>query len=305
MEPVVVDLSMLLSEIYSAFHDRIRIDANEQLELIVDNSMEVPDCIMCDETRLKQVVYNLVSNSVKFTERGSIHLGYERKKGGMVEFYVADTGPGVPDDMRERIFKRFRQGVPSSGRRNDGVGLGLSICEGLVTLLGGKIWLEQNLPNGSVFRFSVRDQRDRIRPRQIAARIESKPIDRNLADVEIRKGSKILVAEDDDMNFHVIDEFLRKEKLVAMRAHNGEEAVSLVEQDQDIKLVVMDLGMPVLNGLEATKRIKLIRPELTVIAHTAHAMKKDLDKAIDAGCSDCLVKPISIERFKRMLARYA
>lgn len=300
---VSFDLKLTLTETYSIFNDRIRADADGLIELVVDTDVREPDYILCDETRLKQIIYNLVSNSVKFTLQGSIHIGYERKGDGMVEFFVADTGSGIPAGMKERVFKRFRQGAEQVGRRNDGVGLGLSICQGLVALLGGEIWVEDNIPHGSVFRFTVRDYSNGkcndsgpFQQKEIKGRSEASP--------RLTAGSLILVAEDDDMNFQVIEQFLVSEKLVALRAVNGKEAIVEVERNESIRLVVMDLSMPVLNGLEATKRIKELRPDLPVVAHTAHAMKRELDLAMEAGCSDCLVKPISIERFKLLLSQY-
>lgn len=304
VEPVACDLSVLLTETYSIFLDRIRSDADGMIELVVDHQIREPDYVLCDETRLKQIIYNLVSNSVKFTLQGSIHIGYERKDEDTIEFFVADTGSGIPAGMRERVFKRFRQGAEHIGRRNDGVGLGLSICQGLVTLLGGEIWVEDNVPHGSVFRFTIKDHsagRGHFAevPRQQA--LVEEGVETVGGDCE---GSLVLVAEDDDMNFEVIQQFLMNENLTAIRAVNGKEAVREVETNQDICLVFMDLSMSVLNGLEATKQIKELRPDLPVIAHTAHAMKRELDLAIAAGCSDCLVKPISIKRFKTLLAQY-
>ncbi len=303
VEPITFDLGLMLAETYSVFFDRIRSQSDGHIELVVDSSLQDSNYVLCDETRLKQVIYNLVSNSIKFTSEGSIRVGYERKEGGMIEFFVADTGSGIPEESREHVFKRFRQGKHTVGRRNDGVGLGLSICQGLVALLGGEIWVEDNFPCGSIFKFTIRDHSNEvsvsaIRPQESEG---TKPL---LQPTKLMAGCQVLVAEDDDMNFKVIDEFLRNESLVALRAVNGQEAIHEVERNPEIQLVVMDLSMPVLNGLEATKRIKEMRPELTVIAHTAHAMQRELDLALAAGCSDCLVKPISMERFKALLARY-
>ncbi|MBD5779664.1 response regulator [Pelagicoccus sp. NFK12] len=305
VEPVMFDLHMMLTETYSAFHDRIQGADGSSVELVMDNQLQGTEFVLCDETRLKQIVYNLISNSIKFTAEGSIHVGYDRGEEGMLEFYVADTGSGVPESMRERIFKRFRQGESQAGKRNDGVGLGLSICQGLVSLLGGRIWIEANHPHGAVFRFTIRDLSHGAGNGDVSAGKSNVHgnSDQSLQR-KIQEGSKVLVAEDDDMNFQVVDEILRKEKLVSIRAVNGEDAVSAVERDLEIKLVVMDISMPVLNGLEATRLIKQRRPDLPVIAHTAHAMQSDLDRALQAGCSDCLVKPINIERFKQLIARY-
>ncbi len=303
VEPVTFDLGMLLSETYSVFSDRIRSQSDGLIELVVDGDLQETNYALCDETRLKQVIYNLVSNSIKFTMEGSIRVGYERKEGGLIEFFVADTGSGIPEDLRAHVFKRFRQGSQTLGRRNDGVGLGLSICQGLVALLGGDIWVEDNLPQGSIFKFTIRDHSNEASDLDIHPQ-ESEAPDPSSQPAKLISGCQVLVAEDDDMNFKVIDEFLRNENLVALRAVNGQEAIQEVERNPEIQLVVMDLSMPVLNGLEATKRIKELRPELTVIAHTAHAMQRELDLAIAAGCSDCLVKPISMEVFKALLARY-
>lgn len=297
------DLGLTMAEVYSVFRERIKTNSEGLVELVIDSQMSNPDVIVCDETRLKQVIYNLVANAVKFTLQGSIKVGYRRMDDSVVEFFVSDTGSGIPEGMRNSVFKRFRQGKDHTGRRNDGVGLGLSICKGLVDLLDGNIWVEENLPHGSVFKFTVRDHVSRAEdpmPEPELADAPSKKVEQGL----LSSQCKILVAEDDEMNFRVLEEFLRYHRLEAVRALNGVEAIEAVKKDADIRLVFMDLSMPVLGGIEATREIKSLRPELPVIAHTAHAMKHELDRALAAGCSDCLVKPIEISNFNALLHRY-
>ncbi|MBC2605419.1 PAS domain-containing hybrid sensor histidine kinase/response regulator [Pelagicoccus albus] len=303
VEPGPCDLSLLMGETYSIFFDRIRSVADGALELVIENQLQESDYVVCDQTRLKQIIYNLVSNSIKFTLEGSIRVGYRKLDNGLIEFFVVDTGSGIPDEMKERVFSRFLQGSDEVARENDGVGLGLSICEGLVRLLGGSIWIEDNHPQGTVFKFTIKDRSD-ILPLPVW---DPSKTDGSGPSSVVPQGKrlKILVAEDDDTNFLVIEEFLRLEKFDSIRAEDGREALKIIENDDSIGLVIMDLSMPIMDGLEATRRIKKLRPDLPVIAHTAHAMKSELDKAMAAGCSDCLVKPISIENFRSVIGRHA
>ncbi|MBK1876002.1 PAS domain-containing hybrid sensor histidine kinase/response regulator [Pelagicoccus mobilis] len=303
IEPVPCDLGLLMAETYSVFFDRIRSQADGLIDLVVENNVREADYVVCDQTRLKQIVYNLVSNAIKFTLQGTIHVGYQKQPDGMIEFFVADTGSGILPEMKKRVFQRFRQGSDSVGRSNDGVGLGLSICEGLVKLLGGRIWVEDNHPHGSVFKFTVKDHADKY-PLPVAANANY-GYEGRLSRKEEAAKIKVLIAEDDDTNYLVIEEFLRFEKIESIRAVNGKEAVEMVEQYNDIGLIVMDLSMPIMDGLDATRAIKRIKPDIPVIAHTAHAMQSELDKALAAGCSDCLVKPISIESFREILEQYS
>lgn len=302
IEPGPCDLGLLMTETYSVFSDRIRSQADGLVELVVENEIREPDYVVCDPTRLKQIIYNLVSNAVKFTPQGTIRVGYQKKGDGMIEFFVADTGSGILPEMKKRVFQRFRQGSEHVGRANDGVGLGLSICEGLVKLLGGEIWVEDNKPHGSLFKFTIRDHTNSMQIVQKTVRKAAGSMNR------IRDDSvqfKILVAEDDDTNFLVIEEFLRFEKIDSVRAVNGQEAIELLKEQEDIGLVVMDLSMPIMDGLTATREIKKFKPNIPIIAHTAHAMQSELDQALEAGCADCLVKPISIENFRAILDRYS
>lgn len=302
VEPVAVDLSALMAEAHSVFHNRVRAETGGKIEIVLENSLPDVDFIECDETRLKQILYNLISNSVKFTEQGEIRIGYARRSADLVEFFVSDTGTGVPEKFRKLIFERFRQGAGHAGRARDGVGLGLSICRGLVTLLGGEMWLESNQPSGTIFRFTIEDL-SRGQAGQTAIG-ESGEIHRpSLLPAQLNLSGKVLIAEDDETNFQVIEEFLRVSNICAIRAENGEEAVRLVESDNAICLVVMDMSMPVLDGLDATRQIKKIRPELPIVAHTAHAMKSEIDRAMEAGCSACLVKPITFDDFKAVLGQ--
>lgn len=188
--------------------------------------------------------------------------------------------------------------------RKEGVGLGLSICKGIARLLGGQIWVEDNEPRGTVFKFTLRDFRNGSE----AEEIETKETDaEQIEEVEtLCSCGSVLVAENDDTNFVVIKEFLKHYHVECIRAKNGREAVRLVKNDEDlIGLVLMDLSMPVMNGFDATREIKKINPDLTVVAHTAHAMERDLQFALEAGCSDCLVKPVTLERLGAMLKQFS
>jgi PAS domain S-box-containing protein len=247
--------------------------------------------LTADTTRLYQVMNNLLNNALKFTKKGEIALGYKVDKESLV-FYVKDTGIGIPEEHLARIFDRFYQVEQSSTRTYEGAGLGLAISEGLVLAMGGKIWLESEKDKGTVFYFSLP-----------AGNLI------NLSDIDsgsstLSENDVILIAEDDETSYRLLLTSLKKFGVVALRAYNGEEAIDLVKKHKQISLILMDIKMPVMDGLEATKLIKQIRPELPIIAQSAYAFNEDIEKAKDAGCDDHLSKPILSAKLHKILVKY-
>lgn len=247
---------------------------------------DVDSWIVSDEAKVIEILNSLISNAIKFTSLGHVHFGYTLKD-GVLEFYVVDTGIGIPEEMKEEIFKRFRQVDSTLCRLFGGAGLGLSICKAYVELLGGSIWVESKLGTGSVFYFTLPYKRP------VGRAVVSGSQMRSDGAVAKQKTYTILAAEDEIFNFVLIREVLSPLRVFLLRAVNGAEAVEMVASKGDIDLVLMDLKMPVMDGFEAAKRIKEIRPELPIFALTAYSQEQDKEKAFACGCSDFISKPFN------------
>ncbi len=240
--------------------------------------------IITDATKLTQILNNLISNALKFTHKGYIKFGYALKN-SQLEFYVEDAGMGIPLDMQNVIFTRFRQVETTNEQLFGGSGIGLSISKAYVELLGGKIWLESELGKGSKFYFTIPyiKANHNISP-NIPAVKES--------DFEFKSKKTLLIAEDDHSNFMFLKELLSNTGINIIRTENGIEAVEQCKSNPHIDLVLMDLKMPKMDGYEATKLIKEFKPNLPIIALTAYSTDADRKKALACGCSDFISKPI-------------
>ena len=247
--------------------------------------------IETDSTKLTQILTNLIQNALKFTSKGGIDIGYTRK-GNLLEFYVIDSGIGIPADKKEKIFERFHQADNSLTRNYEGSGLGLSISKAFVELLGGTIRVESVEGAGSTFAFTLP-----YTP-VITAEASSAAIPDS---AEEAPGICILIAEDDDVSTLLLKRNLKGENITTLCAENGWEAVELVQHHREINLVLMDIKMPIMNGFEATKLIKQQRPELPVIAQSAFTSKEEREKAKDAGCDNFITKPIKKSELLEMM----
>lgn len=234
-----------------------------------------------DMDKIKQTIDNLVSNAVKFTPSGSIQIKLS-KTGNSLEFSVTDTGIGVKESDKDIIFDRFRQSEVGLNRSFGGAGLGLAISKGIVEFMGGKIWFESTAGKGSTFAFLV--------PAEFPERSE------NLADrpfnVQFKKKLKILIAEDDEINFIYIKELLVTTDCSITWAKDGYEAVEIFRNTGGFDIILMDLKMPVMNGYEATREIRLINPEIPVIAVTAYSHQAELEKSAGVRFDNYVIKPI-------------
>jgi signal transduction histidine kinase/ActR/RegA family two-component response regulator len=239
--------------------------------------------IVTDETKLNQILSNLIRNALKFTVEGSVEFGYSIH-GNSLECFVEDTGIGIPPEMHQEIFKRFRQVEVTTSRQYGGSGLGLSICKAFVEILGGKIGLTSQPGKGSRFYFSIPFKRVQKQDPGIKKSIPESGLD-------FKSTKTVLVAEDEDFNYRLLIELLSKIGLKILRAFNGSEAVEICKSDQLVDLVLMDIKMPVMDGYEATRRIKAMRPGLPVIAQTAYSTEEDMTKAFESGCDDFISKP--------------
>ncbi len=240
-----------------------------------------------DPFRLRQIISNLVSNAIKFTEKGSVSIACSIKNERFIEFSIEDTGIGMTKEEMNVVFSRFQRTSNSEEKNISGTGLGLTISKNLVELLGGQMWVSSVPGEGTRFWFHLPYKRI------LEERIISQSYDTS-ADNKIYNwaGRTILVAEDDDKSYVYLREILHRTNANVIHAVNGKEALEAVKLTKTIDLVLMDIQMPHLDGYAATKEIKKIHPGLPVIAQTAYAMDGDKEKCILAGCDDYLTKPI-------------
>ena len=250
--------------------------------------------ISTDRNRLFQVFSNLIGNATKFTAKGSISFGYKLKEKEIV-FHVADTGSGISDDKIDKIFDRFIM----ANNQVQGTGLGLSISKIIVEKLGGKIAVQSKMGTGTTFTFTLP---------YISANGDMK-WEEKLTPASIKDNNRtshqemtILVAEDYQSNYDLIEAMLGKMyKLV--HAHDGMEAIIFYEQYKP-DLILMDIKMPNINGLDATKAIREMSASVPVIAVSAYAYEKDKIAAIESGCNEFLTKPVSADLLKMTINKY-
>jgi CheY-like chemotaxis protein/two-component sensor histidine kinase len=248
--------------------------------------------IQSDNTKFIHILTNLLSNAFKFTEKGRIEFGYNLSE-RYLHFYVSDTGIGIPEDQFQRIFDRFYQVEHIMARHFEGTGLGLSISKAFVEIMGGKIWVDSELGKGSVFYFTLPyNKTDSMLPEASTS----------IQETFFSERASILVAEDDENNFYLIMKFLTFPNITLIRAKNGLEALKYCESGQPVDLVLMDLKMPVMDGYEATKKIKEIKPDLPVIAQTAFVI--DNEKVYNCGCIDIITKPFSRRSLLEKIEKY-
>jgi len=247
--------------------------------------------LLGDAYRLEQVLINLISNAVKFTKNGFIEYGFEINDNSTIEFYVRDTGIGIAENQQKLIFEPFRQAEEKTTRKYGGTGLGLSISKKLIEMMGGSIGLQSTVGEGTTFYFTVpfvKGTKDKIEA------------DTAKADTTNPKTMKILVAEDNHINQMVIRKTLEKLGYEVLIADDGRDAISLLKSETGIGLIFMDMYMPHLDGIEATKVIRKMEKEkgsgrIPIIGFTAATTREDKKLTIEAGCDDVIVKPVQRE----------
>jgi len=246
------------------------------------NELEDEDrTIYSDSRRIQQVLINLISNAFKFTDEGSIEFGC-RKNNSNIEFYVSDTGIGITKEDQKIIFDRFMQVDHGSDVLYGGTGIGLSISKAIVEKLGGKIWVNSKQKKGTTFCFSIPIIKQQEKVTKIAINTEAPNLE----------GKVILVAEDEDNNYELINILLSKAGAKVIRAKNGNEAVAIFKKTKNLDLIFMDIKMPSIDGLDATMKIRKYSKTIPIIAQTAYAQTGDRSTAINAGCNDYITKPI-------------
>jgi PAS domain S-box-containing protein len=268
------------------------------LQFSLKNGLTTKESIIkTDNEKVYGILTNLVKNAIKFTYEGSINIGYN-KKGEFLEFYIKDTGVGIPENQKKLIFERFRQGSESHSRYYEGSGLGLSIAKSYVEMLGGKIWVESQEGKGSAFYFSI--------PYNAVSEKETEII--NTDSTEYKEVSlsnlKILVVEDDEISYSLLTRMLQKISKEVLHAITGMEAIEACRNNPDLDLILMDIRMPVMDGNEATCQIRQFNKDVIIIAQTAYAFSNDKEKAIEAGSNDYISKPINMTLLYELIKKH-
>ena len=285
-----MDLGEMCRNVYEIHKGRVQ----EGVTLTLDNEN---DSLMIneDKNRILQLITNLITNAIKFTYEGEIHFGFKLKK-DYIDFYVKDTGIGISEEKLSHIFGRFVK----LNSFVQGTGLGLAICQMIVEKMGGAITVESELHEGSTFRFTIpydmynkqeKFKKNAEREQHLKVAIKS---------LQLRT---LLVAEDVDSNFLLMNTVLGK-KYKLIRARDGREAVDMYKENHP-DLIFMDIKMPYMDGLEATRLIRGYSKDIPIIALTAFAFESDREKAIEAGCNDYLTKPVSQEAIEKILDKYS
>jgi signal transduction histidine kinase/ActR/RegA family two-component response regulator len=289
-----VNINKLMRELYVIYNKQIDLD-----NISLSYSCELPDDLAVswtDESRLKQILFNLLSNAFKFTEKGKVEFGYTIKE-EFLEFFVKDSGTGISAENIESIFDRFWQAGKPNSRQIGGIGLGLSISKELVEKMGGSLRAASRPGEGSAFYFTIPympydqtiDSHEEVIRDDSAKNWENKTI---------------LIVEDNQQSFTYINKILKDTNIKILHAWNGVEAQELLKIHPEISIVLMDFKMPVMDGYEATRLIKKSRPELPVIAQTAYAFDDDRAKIINAGCVDFFSKPFNKEILLEVVDKY-
>ena len=294
----LVNLNGLCDELLTTYRRLLDNSGKKQLVRLIFQ-MTMPDndsWISTDPTRLKQILSNLLDNALKFTAKGEIIFGYKIDE-NMIQFYVKDTGIGIPIEMQEVVFERFHQINNDELGSFGGIGLGLSIVKRLVELMGGKIWLISNPAHGSKFYFTIQYVPVQYQKNEI---FEPQTFDNELN----WKGRTILLAEDNDENYLYLSELLKETEVTIIRTQDGQETVDVALMSNEIDLILLDIKLPILNGYEVAKKIKSVKKHIPIIAQTAYAMEEDKKKVLDSNCNDYIFKPIRSQDILNLISKY-
>ncbi len=293
-----VCLHDVLKDVYDSFWDDIKRRGLLNVKLYLNEGIsDKKTMILTDAFRLRQVLINLVGNGIKFTDRGFVEFGYELHNEDVLQFYVKDTGIGLPNGKEQEVFERFSKFSNDKQKMlYGGTGIGLSIARDVITLMGGKIWVESEEKVGSTFFFTI--------PYHKVSNVISKTEKEIPVNKYNWEGKTFLVAEDEEDNFRYLEVALSISNASLIWARNGVEAVDIFNRIDNIDLVLMDIKMPEMDGYTATKEIKLKNKDVPVIAQTAYAMSEEKEKSKQAGCDDYIAKPINYTDLLKVIHKH-
>jgi signal transduction histidine kinase len=297
MKVVISDTNIdeQLEYIYSLFKTEVEIKGMSLLYKKRSDSRET--IIKTDTEKIYAILINLVKNAIKYSNEGSIEFGYDLRA-TEIEFFVKDTGIGIPENRQEDIFNRFVQADIDDKLAFQGAGLGLSITKAYVEILGGKIWVKSEVGKGSKFCFII----------PYIQATETEIVDNIIimekADADPIKGLTVLIAEDDEASDKLITILLKKISWKVIHVKTGADAIEACHSNPAIDLILMDIKMPGINGYEATRQIRKYNKNVVIIAQTSYSLSGDREKALEAGCNDYISKPITQSSLLSMVMKY-
>ena len=289
----IVDLKEVMNFYYNFFLPQAK-EKKIRIELKNDFPPEKA-FIKTDKFILDNILTNLINNALKFTNTGVVEIGTSLE-GEKVKFYVKDSGIGIPEGRQKAIFERFVQANLNMTRAHEGSGLGLSIVKAYVEILKGEIWLESKEGEGSTFTFTIP-----YIPAEPTTKTEE-PV--NLTEALQGEHLKILIAEDDNISFLFIQQLLNKPEITLLRAIDGKQVIELARNNPDLSLILMDIKMPVINGIDATRKIREFNSTVPIIAQSAYSFTGEQEQALKAGCNDYMTKPINKGRLLTIIRKY-
>ena len=300
-----IDLTSFMTELYDQFKKDELFRQRDNLDIKLNINVNGLRIINTDSHKLNQIFTNLIGNSIKFTSKGVIEIGCnilsekvnEHSKPKELLFYVKDTGVGIEDEIKDNIYDEFFKVEHEISRLYGGIGLGLSITQKLVYMLGGRIWFETKVGEGTQFYFTLPISVLETENNKLKNAREGFDLGYNWED------RKLLIVEDDAMSYLFLREILKPTKIIILHAPDGRSAIDIVTENLDIDLILMDIKLPGISGYEATKQIKKII-DIPVIAQTAYAMLDDHTKILEAGCDDYISKPINRRNLLRIIDLY-
>ncbi len=296
IDPQEISILDVFSRIKVALETEIRVHNKRNLQIIYSpfpNSTGLR--FTTDKKRLLQLLSQFISNAVKFTEKGKIEYGYTLDETG-IRFFVKDTGIGISQEKLDKVFDVFRQIDDSHTRKQSGLGLGLAICKEISKILGGVIQVDTTVNEGATFSFTL--------PGDYLASISNPVIEKKSDELEVDLTDKlVLIAEDDQMNFVVLQKLMKKMNPTIIWAKDGAEAVKFVEENPKIDLILMDVKMPEMDGMTATQIIKDKYPNIPIIMQTAHSLEQERNACYAAGCDGFITKPIRIPELVEALIK--
>jgi PAS domain S-box-containing protein len=290
-----LDITQTLGDLYKFFKPEA--DAKGLHFSFITSLTAYETTIYTDIEKINSILTNLIKNAIKFTHSGSIEFGCE-KKNEYFEFYVRDTGVGIPQKQKKIIFDRFRQGSESHIRNYEGAGLGLAISKSYVEMLHGKIWVDSEEGTGSVFYFII------------PCKSESKESpgvkgDGSISNIPFRvKNLTVLIAEDDETSHYLLTLIFQKMGHTVIHARTGLQAIEACRSNPNLDLVMMDTKMPEIDGYGATRKIRKFNKDIIIIAQTAFGFIGEKEKAITAGCNDYVSKPIHKDTLSKLIQKF-
>lgn len=291
IEKTDVHIPYLMEGLRESFDARCK-EKRIDCQVIIDDTVSSAGPVSADAELLRKAMAHLIDNAIKFTDHGKIDLGV-KKEGSALIFFVRDTGRGIDKKFIDELYEPFSQEVLENTRGHEGSGLGLPIAKGIINKMGGTVWVESEKGSGCTFYLSI----------PFIAHSASGPAPDNITREQLASGD-ILVADDDEMARFLTEIMLEDFNNKLIMASNGKEAVQAFRDNPGIALVLMDIKMPVMDGIEATRQIKKIRKEVPVIAITAHALAGDESRIRTSGCDDYISKPIDTKQFLEKVKQY-